>query len=154
MDSIQLELVLLLKLVAAGGLGAAIGLEREQSSKAAGLRTHILVALTSALFVVLNDLWVLEPQAPGVTLVVDPGRAIMAIAVGIGFLGSGIVFLDRNRPRGLTTAASIWATSAIGAACGFSRYILAGGATILVLITLRLIERVELRGRSARDSDE
>jgi putative Mg2+ transporter-C (MgtC) family protein len=154
MDTVQLELILLLKVAAAGGLGAAIGLEREQSSKAAGLRTHILVALTSALFVVLNDMWVLEPQAPGLTLVVDPGRAIMAIAVGIGFLGSGIVFLDKNRPRGLTTAASVWATSAIGAACGFSRYVLAAGATVLVLITLRLLERVEFRRGVARDDDE
>jgi putative Mg2+ transporter-C (MgtC) family protein len=151
MDAIQLELVLLLKVIAAGILGAVIGFEREQSSKAAGLRTHILVALTSALFVVLNDLWVFESGSPGMTLVVDPGRAIMAVAVGIGFLGSGIVFLDKNRPRGLTTAASIWATSAIGVACGFSRYVLAAGATILVLVTLRLLERVDLRSRSASD---
>lgn len=148
-DNAIADLFLLAQVAAAGLFGALIGLEREASDKAAGFRTHTIVAITSALFVVLANLWTEVDPMPGRILEIDPVRAIQAIAIGVGFLGSGIVFTSGDRPKGLTTAASVWATSAIGAACGFSRFVLAGGVTVLVLIVLKLLRRIspELNGR-------
>lgn len=136
------DLVLLAKVAGAGLLGALIGLERETSEKAAGFRTHTIVAITSALFVALANLWTEVDPMPGRVLEIDPVRAIQAIAIGVGFLGSGIVFTSGSKPRGLTTAASVWATSAIGAACGFSRFVLAAGSTLLVLIVLKVLRKI------------
>lgn len=139
------ELNLLIPIMVAAVLSGLIGYERERAEKAAGLRTHILVGVTSALFVALAALWVdLELESAIVRLQVDPIRAIHAIAIGVGFLGSAIVFVDESKPRGLTTAASIWATAAVGAACGYSRYVLAVGVTIIVFVTLRYLRKFDL----------
>lgn len=141
-DSAMTDLMLLGRVAIAGLLGALIGLERESSEKAAGFRTHTIVAITSALFVALADLWTQIDPLPGRVLQIDPIRAIQAIAIGVGFLGSGIVFTTESRPKGLTTAASVWATSAIGTACGFSRFVLATGCTVLVLIALKVLRQL------------
>ena len=151
LDSALTDLVLLANVVVAGVLGALIGLERERSEKAAGFRTHTIVAITSALFVALANLWTQVDPIPGRILEIDPVRAIQAIAIGVGFLGSGIVFTSGSQPRGLTTAASVWATSAIGAACGFSRFVLAGGVTLLVLVTLRVLRKLEINGEKSSE---
>lgn len=143
------DLILLGKIIVAGFFGALIGLEREASEKAAGFRTHTMVAITAALFVALANLWTEVDPMPGRVLEIDPVRAIQAIAIGVGFLGSGIVFTSGDRPKGLTTAASVWATSAIGAACGFSRFVLAAGSTLLVLIVLKVLRKLghEVNGK-------
>jgi putative Mg2+ transporter-C (MgtC) family protein len=120
-------------------LGAMIGWERERQESAAGLRTHMLVALGTALFV-------LVPQQAGMPLG-ELSRVLQGIVAGIGFLGAGAVLkLGQLRQiRGLTTAASIWATAAIGATVGLGREATALLATLMVLLVLSVLLRVERR---------
>lgn len=124
-------------------LGGVVGLEREFANKPAGLRTHMLVAGASALFVVLGDIIVLhfESSIPGNASMADPVRIIQAIVVGISFLGAGtIIRLDREeRVEGLTTAASILFMSAIGITVALDLIYLAIGVTLLVLIINRAL---------------
>ena len=133
---------LLIRLAVAALLAAALGWERERARKAAGLRTHMLVGVGSALFVVLGEA-MLTRYAPIDGFRADPARLIQAVATGIGFLGAGtIVMAPENRHvQGLTTAASIWATSAVGAAAALERYVLAAGSTALLLIVLHVLTR-------------
>jgi putative Mg2+ transporter-C (MgtC) family protein len=142
----RIELELLLRLVVAGGLGALLGWEREAAQKPAGLRTLMLVGIASALFTVLGELAVRDhPPGPGGEIRADPIRVIQAVALGIGFLGSGVIFVAKSGDHvlGLTTAASIWATAAIGLAAGLAHYVLAAGGTLLLLIVLRVMIRFE-----------
>jgi putative Mg2+ transporter-C (MgtC) family protein len=143
------ELVLLLRLVAAGLLGAVLGWEREAAHKPAGLRTHMLVAIASALFTVLAEVAVTSFPGEGGGIRSDPIRVIQAVSIGIGFLGSGVIFVSRTSDTvlGLTTAASIWATAAIGVAIGLQHYVLGIGATILLMLVLRVMSRFEGPGR-------
>jgi putative Mg2+ transporter-C (MgtC) family protein len=110
-------------------LSSAIGLERELRQKAAGLRTYTLVGLGSALFMLISKYGffdVLEPR----TVVLDPSRVAAQIVSGIGFIGAGLIFVRRDSVRGLTTAAGVWLTAAIGAACGASLPVLAIATTV------------------------
>ena len=120
-------------------LGAMIGWERERHESAAGVRTHMLVALGTALFV-------LVPEQAGMTLG-ELSRVLQGIVAGIGFLGAGAVLkLGQLRQiRGLTTAASIWATAAIGATVGLGREATALLATLMVLLVLSVLLRFERR---------
>lgn len=139
------ELLLLLRLVLAAGLAAVLGWERESARKSAGLRTHMLVGIASALFTVLAELAVRDyPGAEG-GLRADPIRVIQAVAIGVGFLGSGVIFVSKSGDTvlGLTTAGSIWATAAIGIAAGLGYYLLAVGATLLLLAVLRGMSRFD-----------
>jgi putative Mg2+ transporter-C (MgtC) family protein len=142
------ELVLLLRLIVAGVLGAVLGWERQSAHKPAGLRTHMMVAIASALFTVLAELSVVQFPGEGGGLRADPIRVIQAVSIGIGFLGSGVIFVSKSGDtvRGLTTAASIWATAAIGIATGLRHYVLAVGATVLLLAVLRGMARFEQDG--------
>ena len=142
--SVTAELLLLARLLAAGALGSVLGWEREQARKPAGLRTHMLVAIAAALYTVLTELVVWEGEAGG-SQRGDPVRAIQAIAMGIGFLGGGVIFVARRREEvhGLTTAGSIWATAAVGIAAGLAHYVLAAGATLILVIVLRVVARLE-----------
>jgi putative Mg2+ transporter-C (MgtC) family protein len=119
-------------------LSAVIGLEREWRGKDAGLRTHTLVGVGSALFMLISKYGftdVLERQL----IVLDPSRVAAQIVSGIGFVGAGLIFVHRGSVRGLTTAASIWVTAAVGAAAGAGLAVLAAAATgIYFLITLLL----------------
>jgi putative Mg2+ transporter-C (MgtC) family protein len=145
---VHLELQLLLRLVVAGALAAIIGWEREHAGKPAGLRTHILVGIAAALYTAIAQLAVADvPRTPG-TFQADPIRAIQAVAIGIGFLGSGVIFVSRkdDRVQGLTTAASIWATAAIGIAAGLEHYVLAVGAALLMTFVLRGLARFDVDG--------
>src|ERR1700733_10145848 len=111
-------------LLLALALSSAIGLERELRQKAAGLRTYTLVGLGSALFMLISKYGffdVLEPK----TAVLAPSRVAPQIVTGIGFIGAGLIFVRRDSVRGLTTAAGVWLTAAIGAACGASLWLLA-----------------------------
>jgi putative Mg2+ transporter-C (MgtC) family protein len=132
---------ILLRLVVAIALAAAIGWEREALGKAAGLRTHMFVGMGATLFVALGELVMVEFQAYGELVRFDPLRIIEAIVAAIGFLGAGTIFVTRDHEgvRGLTTAASMWVTAAIGVAVGLERYLLAVGSTVLVLVILRVL---------------
>jgi putative Mg2+ transporter-C (MgtC) family protein len=141
----RLELALLARLALAGLLAAVMGWEREVAHKPAGLRTHMLVGMASALFTVLGELAVREYPGEQGGLRADPIRVIQAVAIGVGFLGSGVIFVakDQESVQGLTTAGSIWATAAIGIAAGLGYYILAVGATLLLFAVLRGMARFD-----------
>lgn len=129
------------RLVLAFGLGGLIGWEREHEEKPAGLRTFILVCQGAALFVLMT-LEVTE-QAQSMVQIgptrVDPVRIISSIAQGVGFLGAGTILVSRGSVLGLTTAAAIWATSAIGVACGLGRWRIALVGTVLTFIALQVL---------------
>ena len=144
------ELQMLGRVLAAGVLGAVLGWERESRGKAAGFRTHILVALASALFASVS---VLVDAGDGRSSA-DVLRVVPAVATGIGFLGAGIIFVQRDhmKVRGLTTAADVWATSAIGITCGFGFFILAAGTAFLAWISLRVLAWFDIRSRRSRET--
>jgi putative Mg2+ transporter-C (MgtC) family protein len=126
------------RLAAAALLGGMIGAEREWVGKAAGLRTHMLVALGTALFV-------LAPAEAGFAEG-DRGRILQGIAAGIGFIGAGTILKreDRNEIHGLTTAASVWLTAAVGAAAAVGPLwlpVLAVVFALLILYVLRILQR-------------
>jgi len=122
-----------LRLIVAAGLGLAIGFEREIHGHPAGLRTHMLVALGSALFTVLSIRGFLGEAG---TAPVDPTRIAAQIVSGIGFLGAGAILKDGIVIRGLTTAASLWATSAVGMAAGAGEYVIGLVAAAVILVSL------------------
>jgi putative Mg2+ transporter-C (MgtC) family protein len=140
-------------------LGGAIGLEREYRSKEAGFRTHFLVGLGSALFMVLSmhGFDGFEGQ-PGVIIQRDPARMAAQVVSGIGFIGAGTIIFQKNVVKGLTTAAGLWVTSAIGMAAGVGMYDVAIAATVMVLICLEgmnfLHHRVFKHWHREYDADE
>lgn len=126
---------LILRLFIAGVLGGLIGFEREFRSKEAGLRTHFLVALGSALFMIISQYGFDGLQAGRF----DVSRVAAQVVTGIGFIGAGIIIFQKNSVRGLTTAAGLWVTAAIGMSCGGGMYILAAVTTVMVLIVLEVM---------------
>ena len=124
-----------LRLMVAAILGGVLGYEREKKGKAAGMRTHMLVALGAALFVLI-------PQQAGVAEA-DMTRVLQGLIAGIGFLGAGTIIKgqDDEEVKGLTTAAGIWMTAAIGVAAGLGREPAAVLGTILTLVILTVISR-------------
>jgi putative Mg2+ transporter-C (MgtC) family protein len=131
---------ILLKLVIAVGLGLLIGAERLLVHKDAGMKTHALVSLGSAVFVLVSEAMVQKYiNLPGLSPTMIPAQVI----VGIGFLGAGSIMLYGSRLRGLTTAGGLWVTAGIGMAAGFGFYSLALIVTILVLLILVLINILE-----------
>lgn len=137
-DAAQLVRVVV-RLLLAVMLGAVLGYERERHESAAGLRTHMLVALGAALFVVAPQAAGFEPQ--------DVSRVLQGLIAGIGFLGAGAIIKlsEREQVKGLTTAASIWATAAIAAAAGLGRAWTAIIATLFAFVILGVLLRVEAR---------
>jgi putative Mg2+ transporter-C (MgtC) family protein len=127
----------LVRLLLAAVLGGAIGLERGLRGKAAGMRTHMLVAVGSAMFV-------LVPQQAGVSNA-DLSRVIQGLVAGIGFLGAGAILRQpaEDQVHGLTTAAGIWLTAAIGMAAGMGREVSAILCTVLALVVLAVMPPVE-----------
>ncbi|HEU4765475.1 MAG TPA: MgtC/SapB family protein [Candidatus Eisenbacteria bacterium] len=127
------------RLLLSAGLGAVVGLQREQTGKPAGLRTHMLVALGATLFV-------LAPLEMDVSMS-DIGRVIQGVATGIGFIGGGAILkLSAEREvRGLTSAAGIWITAAAGVAVGLGRLAIAALSILLTWIILAIIGRAERR---------
>lgn len=125
----------ILNIVVAALLGGAIGLEREYRSKEAGFRTHFLVGLGSALFMVLSlhgfDAFT---GIPGIQR--DPSRIAAQVVSGMGFIGAGTIIFQKNVVKGLTTAAGLWVTSAIGMAAGAGMYAVAATSAALVLVCL------------------
>ena len=137
------DLAIMLRLVVAMVLAGAMGWERESTGKAAGLRTHMLVGMGAALFVSLAELVVRDFRHAGDALRFDPLRILEAVVAAVGFLGAGTIFVSRNEDhvKGLTTAASIWATAGVGIAVGLERFALATGTTVLILVVLRVVRR-------------
>ena len=130
-----MELQIISQLILATVLGALIGLERVIKRKEAGLQTYSLVALGTCLFtIIFFELFNSFFGKTGISF--DPSRIIMAIAIGIGFIGAGVIFRQSSGIVGLTTAAGLWATAAIGIAIGAKLYFLAIFTTFLALLVL------------------
>jgi putative Mg2+ transporter-C (MgtC) family protein len=121
-------------------LGGLVGWEREHEEKPAGLRTLILVTTGSTLFVLVS-----QAVTDAVGGQIDATRVIAGIAQGVGFLGAGTIFMARGAVHGLTTAAAIWAMSAVGAACGFGLWAIALVGTVLTFVALRLLGPLAVR---------
>ena len=137
-------LELVLRLVVAAVLGGLVGLERERLEWAAGMRTHALVSLGSALFMVVSIFGfsdILNEQH----VILDPSRVAAQVASGIGFIGAGTIIFRREIVKGLTTAASIWAVAAVGLAVGGGMFLAAISATLLALALLVLARPVKQR---------
>lgn len=127
-----------LRLFVAGILGALVGLDREYRAKEAGYRTHFLVSLGSALLMIVSQ-YGFDEMLGKTGIGLDPSRIAAQVVTGIGFIGAGTIILHKQIVRGLTTAAGIWATSAIGLAIGAGMYILGISATVLTLVGLELL---------------
>ena len=129
METFLFEARILLDLLLAVALGFAIGFERKMRFKEAGIRTHTIVCVGAALMMIISKY--------GFGSEADSARVAAQIVAGVGFLGAGIIVYKKNEVHGLTTAAGVWATAGVGMACGGKLYIIAVGATaILVLIQL------------------
>jgi len=135
------QLAAMLKLTLAAFLGAIIGIERGHVGKAAGMRTYALVSLGAAFFVTLAQHGMILFQGPA-NIRFDPGRIIGQIVVGVGFIGAGTIIYQK-RVKGLTTAAGLWVSAAIGSAVGMGLYLIASFATLLVFIILMVVFRIE-----------
>ena len=137
------------RLIVAMVFGAVIGIQRERAGKPAGLRTHMLVALGAAVFVIASDEFGMNPDSIS--------RVIQGLVTGIGFLGAGAILklYDKRAVEGLTTAAGIWMTAALGVAVGLGRFGLALVATLLAWMTLSLVRQMEhILNRGARKSED
>ncbi|MEO8437122.1 MAG: MgtC/SapB family protein [Chloroflexota bacterium] len=143
----QLEIAL--RLVVASLLGAAIGFEREIHAHPAGMRTHLLVSLGAAAFSVLSIFFFVSAAAPNGSLPTDPSRIAAQIVSGIGFLGAGAILKYGTSVRGLTTAASLWATAAVGMAAGSGALLVAVVTTALIVFSLGPLNWVIARFRRA-----
>ena len=137
------DLIMMLRVFTAFLLGGLVGWERERMRRPAGLRTHMLVAIGSALFV-------LVPQQAGV-VVGDMSRVIQGIVTGVGFLGAGAIIKHASDQsvQGLTTAAGVWLTAAIGIACGMGREATAVLSTLLALAVLTVVPHLVGKGTDA-----
>lgn len=128
---------LILRLFLGGIMGGLIGLEREFRAKEAGLRTHFIVALGSALFMIISQ------YAFGGRF--DAARVAAQVVSGIGFIGAGVIIFQKNVVRGVTTAAGLWVAAAIGLACGAGMYVVAGAATLMTVLCLEAMHLLHRR---------
>ena len=133
----SIDWVLIFRLIAAGLLGGIIGLEREFRAKEAGVRTHFIVALGSALFMIISEFAFEGKQH-------DAARVAAQVVSGIGFIGAGVIIFQRNAVRGITTAAGLWVAAAIGLACGDGMYSVAIAAAVLTVLCLEMMHFVNL----------
>jgi putative Mg2+ transporter-C (MgtC) family protein len=134
--TVDMQIELAVRLTAGLVLGAVIGFERELHRQPAGFRTHSLVALGAALFTIVSAYGFSGP-------LVDPTRIAAQIVSGIGFIGAGTILQHRGNIRGLTTAASLWSVAAIGTAAGAGMIVMAVVGTILILVVLAVLDRIE-----------
>jgi putative Mg2+ transporter-C (MgtC) family protein len=130
------QLDISLRLLVAAVLGMVIGLEREIHAHPAGMRTHLLVSLGAAAFTVVSIFVFETPPSPNGTIPTDPSRVAAQIVSGIGFLGAGAILKYGGSVRGLTTAASLWATAAVGMAAGGAAWIVAAVTTAIIVFSL------------------
>ena len=138
------ELDAVVRLLAAAGLGAIIGAEREYHGRSAGFRTQLLVCLGSALAMVVSlNFAQFYGNWPTQAIRVDPARVAYGVMGGIGFLGAGTIIVSGAGIRGLTTAASLWCTAAVGLACGFGMFLIAAATAAIVLFALMVLYRID-----------
>ncbi len=138
------EIDYLIRLLVASLFGGLVGLERDIHGRDAGLRTHLLVSLGSGVFMVLSEVVaVLSAQSGQSGHFSDPSRIAAQIVTGIGFLGAGVIIKAGVNVRGLTTAASLWTTAAIGMAAGGGYYLISAFTTVIALSGLILLKRFE-----------
>ena len=128
-----------LRLFVAAMLGGVIGLEREYRAKEAGFRTHFLVTLGSGLFMILSQFGFDDVLGHYEQVSLDPSRIASQVVTGIGFIGAGTIIFQKHVVRGLTTAAGLWVTSAIGMTAGAGMYVLSIATTVLVLLCLEAL---------------
>ena len=140
MYDMMLILEIFARILLAMVIGGLIGWEREKSNRPAGLRTHMLVTVGSAVVMVIGELSAL--QYSGVTTI-DPTRLGAQVISGIGFLGAGTILRDGLSVRGLTTAASLWAVACLGLAVGGGYYVVAAAGALAILMTLSLFDHLE-----------
>jgi len=138
---VSVDFDFIIRIGVAGLLGAMIGIEREIRSKEAGLKTHFLVAVGSALIMVVSKYAFSDIVFEEHTSL-DPSRIAAQVVSGVGFLGAGTIIIQKQAVKGLTTAAGLWATAGIGLAIGAGMYVVGIGATILVLIGLEIVSRI------------
>lgn len=138
------EWVYLLNLGLAIALSLVIGIEREYHQKQAGIRTHTLVGLGAALFMVISKYGFFDLLNRS-DIALDPSRMAAQIVSGVGFLGGGLIFVRRDIVRGLTTAASVWLVAAVGAAAGAGMYVVAPAVTMAYLLVALGIRPLSLR---------
>ena len=144
----------LLRLGLAVGLGGVIGFERATLDKGAGMRTHMLVCLGSAMFMVASMLLVEVFENGDAVSKVDPTRIASTIVTGVGFLGAGLIFRNEHKVMGLTTAAGIWVAAAVGMSVGAGLYITAIGGAFMALVVLAVMHRVEVMLDLKSDRDD
>ena len=137
----QNSLELFLRIALAGVLAGLIGLEREMDSKEAGLRTHFLVGLASALFMIISK-YAFSDMLNLNHVGLDPSRIAAQVVSGISFLGAGTIFMEKKFVKGLTTAAGIWTTAAIGLATGAGLYWIAIFTTFIVIVILKFMQKL------------
>ncbi|MEM5583751.1 MgtC/SapB family protein [Roseibium sp. AS2] len=145
--------IMALRMIAAILLGGVIGFEREGRGKDAGLRTHMLIAFASCLFLLVSQELAELPFEGASNVNVDPLRLVEAVTAGVAFLSAGLIFSQGDRVRNVTTGASMWLAGAIGTACGVGQIGIACVATALVVTVLALVgalERRITRRRAAR----
>jgi putative Mg2+ transporter-C (MgtC) family protein len=142
----EYEIIVVWRLFLAAFLGGLIGLERESVNKAAGLKTHTLVALGSCL-IMLTSIEIFESVGQGV--IGDPARIAAQVVSGIGFLGAGTIMRSSFGIRGLTTAASLWLVAAIGLAVGLGSYLASIAATAIVFLILLFMPRFEKKVKNS-----
>ncbi len=138
------EQEMVIRVIAALLAGAVVGFDREVRNRPAGLRTHALAAEGAALFSMAAILVTIEADKVGLGPA-DPTRIMSTIVQGIGFLAAGVIFSHKARVSGLTTAAGLWVTAAIGVLCGTGLYFLAITATVATVIVLAIVKQIEDR---------
>ncbi len=134
--SLSMELDIVIKVVLAAVLGGLVGLERQVEKRPAGLRTHMLICIGAAVFGLVAIYYFPKDNA-------SISRMWQNVLTGVGFLGAGAVIKEEHSVHGLTTAAGVWAVAAIGLAVAGGLYFLAGTATVVVLITLHIVQHFE-----------
>ncbi|MGE0008853.1 MAG: MgtC/SapB family protein [Parvibaculaceae bacterium] len=149
-DSGALVLDFILRFLAAAGMGAILGIDREARGRQAGLRTHMLTALAAATFTVVTSEMHKELMAQN-HQGGDPLRVIEAITVGVSFLAAGTIVQRGRNVQGITTGAGLWLAGALGLACGLAEYVIAGIVLVLAMITLTVIGWIEARWERRRE---
>lgn len=139
-----------IQIIVAVALGLFIGLEREYKHKPAGMRTYALVAMGSALFTIMS----VEGFSSFAGTVLDPARVAAQVVVGIGFIGAGLIFVQRGSVRGLTTAAGLWAVAAVGMAVGLRLYTVAIFSALVIFLLFWAVRKVEVRIGHEKDEDD
>lgn len=136
----RMEWEWLLRIAAAGLCGAIIGYERKSRMKEAGIKTHFIVGMGAALMMVLSK-YGFGDQKDWPNLSLDPSRIAAQVVSGVGFLGAGMIILQKQTVKGLTTAAGVWSTAGMGMAIGAGLYIVGGGAVVLIVLGQTVLQR-------------